>query len=55
MEIPRIEGKSIAKLLANVVRSVNRFNRFSAGSLFMLRITIHTYDVSMKLILKNKY
>ena len=24
MEIPRIEGKSIAKLFANVVRSVNR-------------------------------
>lgn len=59
MEIPRIEGKSIAKLFANVVRSVNRIARESTvslpGSLFMLRITIHTYDVSTKVILKSKH
>jgi len=52
MKIPQIEGKSVAKLFANAVRSVNRIEgqpfRSLPGSLFMLRITIHTYDVSMK-------
>lgn len=41
MEIPRIEGKSIAKLFANVVRSVNRFSA---------RLSVHAknYDTHLR-------
>ena len=48
MEISRIEGKSIAKLFANVVRSVNRIARESTvslpGSLFIAK----NYDTHLR-------
>ena len=46
VEIPRIEGKSIAKLLPNVVRSVNR----TESQPFLCRLSVHAknYDTDLR-------